>query len=59
MSIDGLDTALCVLLISTKGKELQLRGSSMGVGDFRERGYKDNLMGQIEELTPVVFGIVL
>ena len=43
------------VLISTKGKELQLRGSSMGVGDFRERDYKGNLMVQIEELTPVVF----
>ena len=43
------------VLISTKGKELQLRGSSMGVGDFRERDYKDNLMIQIEELSPVVF----
>ena len=43
------------VLISTKGKELQLRGSSMGLGDFRERGYKDNLMVKIEELTPVEF----
>ncbi len=43
------------VLISTKGKELQLRGSSMGLGDFREKGYKENLIVKIEELTPVVF----
>ncbi len=43
------------VLISSNGQELQLRGSSMGVGDFREKGYKNKLIGNLEALTPVAF----
>ncbi len=43
------------VLISNNGEELQLRGSSIGVGEFREKGYKDKIIGNIEDLTPVVF----
>ncbi len=43
------------VLISSKGQELQLRGSSMGVGDFREKGSRNKLIGNLEDLTPVAF----